>query len=133
MRLFSTTPITLVPNQYQIKGRHTNEFVCRLEYRAASPMSPVRILNSSNFNGPSRFKIQEGLLTNVQEYIHVTKLFVSLTSNSHSHTLAGVPTTYLWNSVAAKIYMWKSANPCWPRILLNGKKACVSVLLIICT
>ena len=30
-------------------------------------------------------KIQEGLLTNVQEYIHVTNLFVSLISNSHSH------------------------------------------------
>ena len=27
----------------------------------------------------SRFKIQEGLLTNVHEYIHVTKLFASLT------------------------------------------------------
>ena len=30
----------------------------------------------------SRFKIQEGLLTYVQEYIHVTKLFANQTLNS---------------------------------------------------
>ena len=34
-----------------------------------------------------RFKIQEGLLTNVQEYIHVTKLFTNQTSNSHKYIL----------------------------------------------
>ena len=36
--------------------------------------------------GPCGKRFKEGLLTNVQEYIHITTLCASLTSNSHSLT-----------------------------------------------
>ena len=44
-----------------------------------------RALNTTHCEKSEPIKIQEGLLTNVQEYSHVTKLFASQTSNSHLH------------------------------------------------
>ena len=52
----------------------------------------------------SRFKIQEGLLTNVHEYIHVTKLFANQTSNSHKYKYI-----YLVNKCANKFLCWPFA------------------------